>query len=105
MRAVAVAFVSLGLYRHFRQLPHKSIKTLRSEEWLEMDVAQSAVTKGVCVAIHVVYICVYSFSCIYCLFFLFIEFMGVTLVNKIIQISGIQFYSPSSVFCTVCLLP
>ena len=31
-----------------------------------------------------------------------IEFVGVTLVNKIIQVSGAQFYNTSSVHCTVC---
>ena len=32
----------------------------------------------------------------------FIEFIGVALVNKIIQVSGIQFYNTSSVYCLVC---
>ena len=31
---------------------------------------------------------------------LFIEFIGLTLVNKIIEISGVQFYNTSSVHCT-----
>ena len=39
------------------------------------------------------------------LFFLFIEFIGVTLVNTIIQVSAAQFYSTSSVHCTVCSSP
>ena len=34
---------------------------------------------------------------------LFIEFMGVTLVNKIIQVSSVQLYNTKpSVYCTVC---
>ena len=37
--------------------------------------------------------------------FLFIEFIGVTLVNKIIQVSGAQFYNTSSVHCIVCSSP
>ena len=37
--------------------------------------------------------------------FLFIEFVGVTLVNKILQVSGAQFYYTSSVYCTVCSPP
>ena len=31
----------------------------------------------------------------------FIEFIGVTLVNEIIHVSGIQFYNTSSVYCIV----
>ena len=38
-------------------------------------------------------------------FFLFIEFIGVTLVNKIIQVSGAQFYNISFVQSTVCSPP
>ena len=38
-------------------------------------------------------------------FFLFIEFIGVTLVNKIIQVSGVQFYNTSSVHCIMCSPP
>ena len=34
--------------------------------------------------------------------FLLIEFIGVTLVNKIILVSGVQFYHTSSVHRTVC---
>ena len=37
--------------------------------------------------------------------FLFTEFVGVTLVNKILQVSGAQFYNTSSVYCTVCSPP
>ena len=33
------------------------------------------------------------------LFFLFIDFIGVTLVNKIIQVSDAQFYNTPSVHC------
>ena len=44
-----------------------------------------------------VYICDY--------FFLFIEFIGVTLVNKVIQVAGAQFHNTSSVPCTVCSPP
>ena len=32
---------------------------------------------------------------------IFIEFIGVTLINKIPQVSGIQFYNMSSVYCFV----
>ncbi|KAF6125190.1 hypothetical protein HJG60_009715 [Phyllostomus discolor] len=39
------------------------------------------------------------------MFFLFIEFIGVTLVNKMIQVSGAQFHSTSSVHCVVCSPP
>ena len=39
------------------------------------------------------------------LFSLLIEFVGVTMVNKIIQVSGAQFYNSSSVPCIVCLPP
>ena len=39
------------------------------------------------------------------LFFLFIEFIGVTLVNKIIQVSDTQFYNTSSVHGIVCSPP
>ena len=35
----------------------------------------------------------------------FIEFIGATLVNKIIQVSGAQFYNTSSVHCVVCSPP
>ena len=35
----------------------------------------------------------------------FIEFIGVTLVNTIMQVSGVQFYNTSSVYCTVCSPP
>ena len=40
-------------------------------------------------------------------FFLFfcIEFIEVALVNKIIQVSGVQFYKTSSVYCIVCSPP
>ena len=39
-------------------------------------------------------------------FFLFIEFIRMTMFNKIIQISGAQFHSPSSVVhCIVCSPP
>ena len=38
-------------------------------------------------------------------FFLFIEFIGVILVNKIIQVSGAQFHNTSSVPCIVCSPP
>ena len=39
----------------------------------------------------------------YFLKLLFIEFMGVTLVNKIIQVSSVQLYNTKpSVYCTVC---
>ena len=37
--------------------------------------------------------------------FYFIECMGVTLVNKIIQVSGVQFYDTSSVCCVVFSTP
>ena len=37
--------------------------------------------------------------------FIFIEFIGVTLVNKILQVSGVQFYNTSPVYCTVCSPP
>ena len=32
----------------------------------------------------------------------FIEFIGVILVNKIIQVSGVHFYNTPSVYCIVC---
>ena len=35
------------------------------------------------------------------IFFFFIEFIGVTLVNKIIQVLGVQFYSTSPVYYIV----
>ena len=35
----------------------------------------------------------------------FIELIGEALVNKIIQLSGVQFYNTSSVCCSVCSLP
>ena len=35
----------------------------------------------------------------------FIEFIGMTLVNKIIQVSGIQLCITSSVYCIVCSPP
>lgn len=38
-------------------------------------------------------------------FFLFIERIGVTLTDKIIQVSGAQFHTTSSVHCTVCSPP
>ena len=34
-----------------------------------------------------------------------LEFIGVTLVSKIIQVSGVRFYHTSSVYCTVCSPP
>ena len=34
-----------------------------------------------------------------------IEFFGVTLVNQIIQVSGVQFYNISSIHCIVCSSP
>ena len=34
-------------------------------------------------------------------FFLFIGFIGVKLLNKIIQVSGAQFHNTSSVYCIV----
>lgn len=37
--------------------------------------------------------------------FFFIEFIGVRLVNKMIQVSGEQFYYTSSDCCIVCLQP
>ena len=39
------------------------------------------------------------------MFFLFIECIGVILVNKIIQVSGAQFYNTSFVHCMVCSSP
>ena len=39
------------------------------------------------------------------IFFLFIKFIGVTLVNKIIQVSGAQFHNTSFVHWTVCSPP
>ena len=36
---------------------------------------------------------------VFVLFSIFIEFIGVTLVNKIIQVSGVQFYNTLSVYC------
>nr|KAF6374287.1 hypothetical protein mPipKuh1_009510 [Pipistrellus kuhlii] len=36
------------------------------------------------------------------LFFLFIKFIGLTLVNKITWVSGAQLHSTSSVHCVVC---
>ena len=38
-------------------------------------------------------------------FISFIEIFVVTLVNKIIQVSGVQFYNTSFVHCIVCLPP
>ena len=38
-------------------------------------------------------------------FFLFIEFIAVKLVNKIIYLSGAQFHNTSSVYCLVCSPP
>ena len=38
-------------------------------------------------------------------FFLFTEFVGVTVVNKIILASGAQFYNTSFVHCIVCSPP
>ena len=34
-----------------------------------------------------------------------IELIGVTLINNIIQASGVQFYHTSSAYCTVCSPP
>ena len=34
-------------------------------------------------------------------FFIFIEFIGVALVSKIIQVSVVQLHNTSSVYCTV----
>ena len=45
------------------------------------------------------------FNRVQVIFFLFIEFIGVTLVNKITQVSGAQFYNTSPVHCIVCLPP
>ena len=39
------------------------------------------------------------------IFFLYITFIGVTLVNKIIQVSDVCFYNTSSAHCTVCSPP
>ena len=39
------------------------------------------------------------------LFYFLIEFMGVTLVNKIRQLSGAHFHNTSSVHCIVCSPP
>ena len=40
---------------------------------------------------------------IYLFIYLFITgFIGVTLVNEIIQVSGVQFYNASSAYCIVC---
>ena len=39
------------------------------------------------------------------IYFLKIEFIGVTLVNKIVWVSGAQFYNASSVYFIVCLPP
>ena len=39
------------------------------------------------------------------LFFLFFGFIGVTLANKIIQVSGAQFHNTSSVHCMACSPP
>ena len=39
------------------------------------------------------------------MFFLFIAFLRVTLVNKIIQVSGAQFHNTSPVHCIVCAPP
>ena len=36
------------------------------------------------------------------MFFLFVQFIGVILVNKIIQILGAEFYNTSFVLCIVC---
>ena len=36
---------------------------------------------------------------------IFTEFIGVTLVNKIIQVAGTQFHNTSSVHCIVCSPP
>ena len=35
----------------------------------------------------------------------FTEFIAVTMVNKIIYVSAVQFYNTSSVYCIVCLPP
>ena len=40
-----------------------------------------------------------------CHFPLFIKFIQVTLVNKIIEVSGVQFYNTSSEHCIMCLPP
>ena len=37
-------------------------------------------------------------------FFTFIEFIGVALANKIIQVSGVQVYTTAFVYCIVCHL-
>ena len=38
-------------------------------------------------------------------FFNLIEFVEVIVVHKIIQVSGVQFYKTSPVYCTVCSPP
>ena len=43
----------------------------------------------------------HSYSNSYMLF-IFIEFIGVTLANKILQASRVQFYNSSPVYCIVC---
>ena len=43
--------------------------------------------------------------CLHIWEYFFIEFIGVTLVNKIIQVSDVQVYNASSVYCIVCSPP
>ena len=40
-----------------------------------------------------------------CIVLIFIEFIGVTLVNKLIQVSSVQFSNTSFVYCIVCSSP
>lgn len=50
----------------------------------------------------------YSYMCLLCFtntFFPFIKFIGVTLINKITQVSGAKFNNSLSVYCIVCSPP
>ena len=44
-------------------------------------------------------------STVFLIFFLFIKFIGMTLVSKIMQVSGAEFHSTSSIYCIVCSPP
>ena len=42
---------------------------------------------------------------LFCLFLISIEFIGVTLVNTIVQVSSVECYNTSSAYCTVFTTP
>ena len=55
-----------------------------------------------CLFLRLIHISIYQYFFPFCLFLkVCIEFIGMTLVNKFIQVSGVQFYNTSSVYCIV----